>query len=120
MGRAATREEKAHAVVAAVTHGDRVAAERAGISVRSLERWRAELSSDPDVAALVVARRARAVSVWSDKLDAALSASCDFIERAAEVLDPADAGAVRAMTKALGTLAEVQQRKRILDERLGE
>ena len=115
-----TKEERARVIVEAVVHGDTVAAERNGVSTQSIRRWRKAMADDPELSMVVAHTRARASAEWAEKLDSALSASCDFIERAAEVLDPADAGAVRAMTKALGTLAEVQQRKRILDERLGE
>lgn len=118
MATGASQEQKAAVIVAAVTVGARAAAKAAGMSERSLQRYRVEAESDPVLAETIAAARARAADRWSKPLHDGLAACVEFITESCEVLDKTKPENLDAVTRALAKLCEVSQREAILDAKL--
>ncbi|MFA5053414.1 MAG: hypothetical protein WC565_05110 [Parcubacteria group bacterium] len=57
------RERLARIIVDALDMGDKLAAENAGVCVRSVERYRSKMAEDPELAALVAEKRKSANAI---------------------------------------------------------
>lgn len=120
MSRRVDNDRAAAILVDAAYKGDEAAAQEWGVSVRSVERYRARLATDPKLAVTVAEKRALAERDWIDCFPATLGAGADFIERAAKQGDPKDPNMVHAVAGAMKLMAEIMFVKRMLDARLNE
>ena len=112
-------ERAALVLVEAVYYGDRVASERWGISVRSINRYRHRLATDPELAELVRLKKEAFERDWIEEMPAAIRAGVRFLTNAFGASDPTDPDAIHAVAGAIKILAEVGLTKEIIDARLG-
>ena len=107
--RSATHDERAAlAVTTAAIVGDEAAAKQHNCSERSIQRWRAKMPSDAELAAAVHRARARVLDRgWVGSLGTAIEAAIGFLERSAAEADPSDPQSILAVSRALRTLGEV-------------
>ncbi|PQJ26741.1 hypothetical protein BSZ35_19015 [Salinibacter sp. 10B] len=114
-------ETKARAIIDAALTTDREAAEEHGCSRKSIERWRNQLDSDPEL-------MARLAELWDDVREAddwvedatdTIRNALSFLRTAFDELDASDPEAVEAVTQAIETLADAKMMADIVDERIG-
>jgi transposase-like protein len=113
-------ETKARAIVDAALTTDREAAEKHDLSRKSIERWRSELDTDPELQARFTKlwEEVRAAGDWVEDATDTIRTALSFLRTAMDELDPSDPDAVRAVTEAIGTLAEAKLMADVVDERL--
>jgi transposase-like protein len=113
-------ETKARAIVDAALTTDREAAEKHDLSRKSIERWRGELDTDPELQARFTElwEEVRAAGDWVEDATDTIRTALSFLRTAMDELDPSDPDAVRAVTEAIGTLAESKIMADVVDERL--
>jgi hypothetical protein len=99
---------------------DREAAEKHDLSRKSIERWRSELDTDPELQARFTElwEEVRAAGDWVEDATNTIRTALSFLRTAMDELDPSDPDAVRAVTEAIGTLAEAKLMADVVDERL--
>jgi hypothetical protein len=117
----AQRERWATLLVEAVTlpGRDKAACERAGVSLRTLQRARSAVTTDAKLAELVASKKAASDANWADELPGAIRSAIEWIQRATElgaVLPDADT--IHAMAGALKILTDVGTAHRVLEVRL--
>jgi hypothetical protein len=110
----AQRERWATLLVEAVTLPG-----RAGVSLRTLQRARAAVTTDAKLAELVASKKEASDAKWADELPGAIRQTIAWIQRAA---DPGavlpDADTIHAMAGALKILTDVGTAHRVLEVRL--
>ena len=113
-------ETKARAIVDSALMTDREAAEKHDLSRKSIERWRRELDTDPELQARFTElwEEVRAAEDWVEDATDTIRTALSFLRTAMDELDPSDPDAVRAVTEAIGTLAEAKVMADVVDERL--
>jgi hypothetical protein len=113
---------KAKALVDAALTTDREAADKHGVSRKSIYRWRNRLDEDHELQELTTKywRQVRAADSWVQGATHTIRKAQAFIRDAADELDAGDPDAVRAMTEALRTLTESLQMARVVDARRGQ
>ena len=119
MPQAFNYERAAAALVDAMMMGDRAAADKYDISVKSLERWRKRLSTDEVLRGFVSKYKVRQDSEWAASIPATMTAAIGFINRAANE-GSVNASMLESMAKALETLSDVALTWKVMDERLSE
>jgi len=105
-------------LVEAAYSGDNVAAQKYGKSVRTIQRWRRRMAEDRHLSSFVAQKKAQAEREWAKELAPAIRAAIEFVQRAAQHMEPADPEALHAMAGALKILTEVAMTKEVLDARL--
>ena len=113
-------ERASSALVEAAYYGNKHAAKRFNVSVRSIERWRVRMGEDDDLAALVAIKKDEFEQHWADALPAAIRATIRVLIKAALNVDPTDPKSVKAAADALKVLAEIRLAKTMLDEEISE
>jgi predicted Zn-dependent protease len=106
-------------VEALVTTDERACA-KYGISLRTLQRWRKKLASDPLVSQYVATKKEAIDAAWADDLGAPIKAAAKLITDAAESADQVtkrNPEFVRAIAGALKICAEVKLTSKIIDAR---
>ena len=98
----------ARVVVDSAYLGDKAAAEKHGVSTRTVRRYRERCDSDPKLAAFVRIEAGRREAEWAADLTPAIAAGADFLRRACEEADPSKAENITAVGEALAKLAEVK------------
>jgi hypothetical protein len=113
-------ETKARAIVDAALTTDREAAEKHEVSRKSIERWRSELDTDPELQARFTElwEEVRAAGDWVEDSTDTIRTALSFLRTAMNELDPSDPEAVEAVTEALNTLVEAKLTVEVVDERL--
>jgi hypothetical protein len=111
-------DRAAAVLVEAAYYGDKAAAERNGVSVRSVENYRARLEDDIELVAIFAIKKQQFDESWADELPGAIRAGIQFLAKAAREADPKDAQTIYSMAGALKILADVTLTKRVLDARL--
>lgn len=119
-GRNFDYERASRALAVAALEGDQAATQRESLSERTLRNYRARLETDPTLAELFRAKKARLESEWANEIAPTLRAALDFLRRAAQALDPSDPNAVHAVAGAFKLVNEGHQTMRIIDARLAE
>jgi hypothetical protein len=111
--------ERAATVIAeAAFFGDQRAIERHDVSLRSLQRWRDRLDNDAKLAQFVALKKRALEKEWAADLAPSISASIDFIKRAAQAGNVTDPNMVHSITGGLKIMTDVAMATKILDERL--
>lgn len=118
MPRAFNYERAAAALVDALLTNDRAAAEKYGVSRKSIEGWRLRLAEDDVLREFFANKKAEQDRAWANEIPAALASCIDFLRRAANECDPRDPDAVHAVAGALKIMAEVVMVREIVDARL--
>lgn len=98
---------------------DAEVAARCGVSVRSIELWRARLLTHHDLKAEYDRLLFERSEAFVSELPEAILASIAFIKRSARESDPKDPASLRAITSALSALTEaliVLRRLDLIDE----
>jgi len=114
-----SNERMARVIAESMYHGDRVVAERYGISLRTLQRYRRRYADgDPDLAALVAQKKAALEREWASELAPAIREAIDYLRRAARDADTHDPNAIHAVAGALKILSEVALTREVLSARL--
>jgi hypothetical protein len=104
-------------LVEAAYFGDKAAADRYGVTMRSVENYRARLVTDTELVAFFAIKKQEFEDKWADELPAAIRASIRFLAKAAnEVMVTADT--IHSIAGALKILADVTLTKQVLDARL--
>ena len=111
-------ERAAAVLVDALYRGDVEAAQRHGVTRRSLYNWRYRLATDQRLAQLFDEKRRQAEAEWVPQFVPAIRDAVEFLRRAAQELDPTDPDAVHAVAGALKILSEIAMMKEVLDARL--
>lgn len=111
-------ELAATVLVEAIYIGDRQAAQKYGVSERTIRNWRKRLADDPHFAAFFQHKKSASERDWGADLIPAIRASIEFVQRAARELDTANPEAVHAVAGALKILTEVALTREVIDARL--
>ena len=120
MPRKFNTERAAIALVDALTLGDRAAAQKHNVSLKSIENWRARLESDPDLKKQFQLKQRAMHEAWIDEIPSALQAQLGFFKRMAQDGDPKDPETIRAVVEVLKVLTDIQFAKKLMDARLSE
>ncbi|MBX6354556.1 MAG: helix-turn-helix domain-containing protein [Micromonosporaceae bacterium] len=112
------RERAAVVLAEAALTTDSVAAERHGVSVRTVQRWRAQLDRDPDLAAIVAVKKADLERAWVGAATESLRRAAEFLGRAAEEMSPTNPEHVHAVAGAFKLLSEALLARDVIDARL--
>ena len=114
------RDRAAMVLVEAAFYGDAVAAKRAGIHERTIERYRLRLEDDAELSRLVREKKRLFEGDWAAELPAAIRACIAFIVRAAQESNPRDPEVIHAIAGALKIVTDAGFAKAILDVKLSE
>lgn len=98
--------------------GDRAAAEKYEVSVRSLEAWRSRLSSDDVLVEFFRNKKRLQDEAWGDQIPTALSGGIDFLKRSSQEADPKDPEAIHAIAGYIKILSDVAMTRKVIDARL--
>lgn len=111
-------EVVAQALIDAITLGDPAAAEKHGVSVRSLQRYRARLSEDPDgeLAQSVAAKRKALTAEWLAETARARMKILAKLERMVEAAPPE---MIREVAGALKIVHDASVSERVVADGLG-
>jgi hypothetical protein len=112
------REQVAQILVEALYSGDHETARRFGISIRTLQRYRRRLHTDPELSQIVALKKAAFEREWAEDATQAIREAVRFLQRAATQADPSDPNAIHAVAGALKILAEVSLTREVLSVRL--
>jgi hypothetical protein len=118
MAKIFNQDRAAKALADAILMGDRAAAEKYGVSCKSLELWRTRLETDADFRAHFQAARQAKDEAWSSDLPAALTSCINFLKEAGQQASRSDPDAIAAISNALATLADIALTQKIVDVRL--
>ncbi len=111
-------ERAARILVEAEYYGDAEAAKRAGVSTRSIQRWRRRMESDAHLSSFVALKKREFEQDWAGALAGGILAGIEFLQRAARDANPKDPNAIHAIAGAVKILAEIGITKAVLDVKL--
>lgn len=117
MPAAISDDKKAQAIVDAVYFGDTEAAKRHSISTKSIQRWRQEISDNPALSGIVQEKLQKRDESWASEIPAALNAGIVWLKDAFAQARKSDPEAIRAVTEAMATLAEIAMTREVIDAR---
>lgn len=114
------RDKVAKILVEATVIGDKAAADKNGISLRTLWRYRSQLKAgtDSELTASVSDKKAVIEKGWADEIPGALRSAVEFLRKAAEQADPKDPEAIHSVAGSMKLLSEVAATWKVLDARL--
>lgn len=114
--------KKAAAIVDAAFTTDQEAAEQHEVSRRSIQRWRADMEEDPELAENVAALYKEEIQGrdWLEEATRTVQSAFSFLRRASNGLDPSDPDAVKAVSLAIQTLTEAKLTAQVINARLAE
>lgn len=107
-------------LIEAAYFGDKEAAERWGVTSRTIRNYRLRLDDDPQLSVIFHEKKQLWESTWAEEAPAALRAGIRFLMRAAREANPKDPEAIHAVAGAFKLLAEIVFTKDVLDVRLAE
>jgi len=103
----------------AATSTDAKVCENAGISIRTLQNYRAALKIDAELSRLYdEARRHLSTRSWADETDFSLSVSVQKLRALIESVQTPSAKNIAVVTEAVGKLGELAMANRMLSARL--
>jgi hypothetical protein len=102
----------------AVIMGDRKAAQKWGVSLRSICNWRDNLENDEKLRNLMQLYRQKQTEKWLEDIPIALSGIIRFVNEATHELSPSKAEDLIAVVTALEAIADVKMTEKILEARL--
>lgn len=107
-------------LVEAVYFGDKEAARRYDLSIRTIDNYRRRVNTDKDFAQLFKQKKAEFERNWADEIPAAIRAGTRFLLKSFQEADHTDATVIHAVAGAMKILTEIGLAKEIIDVRLGE
>lgn len=113
--KASIRNRAAIILAEAAVFGDEEAIKRHKISLRTLQRYRKAVGSDPELARLFADKKAALEVAWAQEIPAAAREAILFLRRASEKADPKDPAVIHAVAGALKILTETHVTLRGLD-----
>ena len=102
----------------ALFYGDAKAAERGGVTTRTLRRWRQRMRRDPELSANVRVKKDALASRWANDLAVGIRSACDFIRRACIEGDPKNPDMLRSVAGSLKIMADASFAERMLSARM--
>ena len=99
---------------------DEKAAEKFGVSIRSLPNWRNKLESDQAFATIFHYKKEQFEAGWAQDLPIAIKAAIEFLKRSAQEADHKKPDVIYSIAGGLKILADIQTTKDLLDARLAE
>ena len=105
-------------LVEAAYFGDKQAAERNGISVKTVERYRKRLETDVKLSEFVQLKKAQFEASWAEDVSLALKKGVDFFNRVFDKASVMNAQTIHAAAGAFKILFEAKLTKDVLDARL--
>jgi hypothetical protein len=114
------RERAATILAEAAFFGDGKAAEKHGVTVQTIRNYRKRLSDggDTELLRLLATKSSALTSLWADGLAPAITGCIDFIRRACQKADPANAETIKAINGSAKILCDIVTRERVLNVRL--
>jgi hypothetical protein len=112
------KELAATVILEACYTTDEKASAKHGVSIRSLQRWRRQLASDPVLAGFVATKKKALDERWAEEMPVALRKAARFIGDACEVADIRNPAVISAIAGAVKVLAEVIYTGRVIDARI--
>lgn len=106
------------ALVDAAYMGDKEAAQKHGVTTRTIRNWRNRLETDARFSSFFREKKILSDQEWANELPSAIRAAIRFIRESAKELKQGDPKATEVVADALSILAEVALTKEILDARL--
>lgn len=113
-------ERASRALAVAALEGDHIAAQREGITVRTIHNYRVRLTTDKALSELFHEKKARLETEWAHQIAPTLRAALQFLQRAMTSLDPSDPEAVHAAAGAYKLINEGHLTMKVIDARLAE
>lgn len=102
---------------------DREAAEKHGLTARTVRNYRRRLETDPELAELFRSRLRvvrEEADDWLDELEHTIGKVLAAVQRCADKLNPHDPDALNALAAALRVLSETHLARRVIDARLAQ
>jgi hypothetical protein len=118
MSRELDYDRAAAILVEAAYFGDKVTAEKWGVTERTIRNYQARLDEDSKLSLIFHNKKVVFESDWAADIPAAIRSGIGFLQRAGKEADPKDPNAIHAIAGAVKILAEVGMTKAILDVRL--
>lgn len=112
------RERAAAALVDAAYMGDKKAAERHGVTTRSIRNWRERLDADQHFSAVFREKKVLTDQEWAGELPSAIRAAIRFVRESAKESKLGNPDSTKVVADALRILVEVALTREILDARL--
>lgn len=113
-----TDDQVAQILVESAYRGDIDTADKYGISVRTLYRWRDRAENDTALAKLIRQKKLAFERGWADEAASALKASLEFLKEAAQKANRTDPNVIHAVAGAAKIASEVLITREVLDARL--
>lgn len=110
-------ERAALILVEAAYYGDRATGDRWGVSIRSIQRYRARLDSDQELSQLVALKKEAFERDWTEEMPAAIRTGIRFLNTAFQEADPTSPEAIHAVAGAMKILAEIGLTREVLNVR---
>jgi predicted regulator of amino acid metabolism with ACT domain len=117
MSRSFNYERAAMVLCDAVMLGDRKAAQKWGVSLRSICNWRESLENDEKLRNLMQEYRQAQTEKWLEDIPTAMSAMIEFFTRAAQESNP-QAATAADIVAAFEAIADVESTQKIIAARL--
>lgn len=102
----------------AIILGDRKAAEKWDVPLRTLQFWRSKLENDATLRNRMQEYRNKQTEKWLEDIPIALSGIINFVTAATHELNPSKAEDLIAVVTALEAIADVKMTEQIIAERL--
>ncbi|MCE5419172.1 MAG: hypothetical protein JJ713_00050 [Acidithiobacillus sp.] len=93
-------------------------AHRYGITVRTIQNYRARMRKDARLSQIFAAKKAAFEREWASELAPAIREAIKFLQQAARSADPGDPEAIHAVAGALKILSEVSMTREVINARL--
>ena len=106
------------ALVDAAYMGDKEAAEKHGVTTRTVRNWRNRLETDARFSSFFREKKLLSDQEWASELPSAIRAAIRFVRESAKESKLGDPDATKVVADALRILAEVALTREILDARL--
>lgn len=112
----------AECIVFAVMNGDEAASEEYDRTVRTIQRYRRRMYSDPELSQVVAYKLDQVkIDLWPHKMGEALEAALDAVTAACKkIQERPDPNSLLALSGALGVLLDYQLAFKMLNERIKE
>lgn len=111
-------ERASAAIVDAAYMGDKEAAQKHGVTTRTIRRWRDRLDTDVYLSSSVREKKILTDQEWAGELPSAIRAGIRFVRESAKESKLGNPEATKVVADALKILVEVALTREILDARL--
>ena len=105
-------------LVEALLFGDKVAANRHGITQRTIQNYKARLRDDTELSELFARKKSIVEDDWVNEIKSAMIASIDFLKRASQEADPTNPEVIHAIAGAAKILSGIGLTKDLVDARI--